>query len=87
MQKQFRKYITFNRDNAELAFFLLQQLIRENLKYYFAKHAVQPERIEVTVEEFSSKLTMTGVTMNVDEFLKGQTFLAWGAENRSGGPC
>lgn len=81
MQRQFRKYISFNRDNNELAFFLLQQLVRENLQFYVAKHGVQPERIEVTTEDLAAKLAKTGVAMSVDEFLRGAAFLAWAREN------
>lgn len=47
--QKFRRYITFKRDNQELLFHLLQQMVRERTLYSHGKHEISCSAFEARV--------------------------------------
>lgn len=58
MQKQFLRYINFNRDNDELLNHILADIVRDHVTYYSYKHGKQmPERLEMDAEDFEARVS------------------------------
>ena len=55
LRKKFYKYVTYKRDYNQLLFYLLQTLVRETVNYYQLRHGVDPDQVEISVEDFETR--------------------------------
>jgi len=55
LQKRFHKYVTYKRDYNELLFYILQTLMKEHINYHQLRHGVEPDQIEIQIDEFETR--------------------------------
>jgi hypothetical protein len=55
--QRFHKYVTYKKDYNELLFYILQTLVKETVSYYQLRHGLEPEQIEISMEDFETRVT------------------------------
>ncbi|KAL7746617.1 MCM DNA helicase complex subunit [Sorochytrium milnesiophthora] len=74
LRKSFAKYIHYMRDNDELLYFVLSDLLRDHVRLYQLKNrGVMPSRIELDAEEFEAKARELNIH-NVRPFFSSPLF-------------
>jgi DNA replication licensing factor MCM2 len=78
LRSHFRKYITYKRDNNELIFFLLQNLVREQANYLKIRYGVEaPSSIEIAADELVGRAREFDLSpAELAAFYKSTTFEA-----------
>ena len=77
LRKVFSKYISYQRDNFELLYFVLQEMCRETSVYYNFKYSVMPKTMEIHVDEFESRVKELEI-VDCKPFYKSPLFLSNG---------
>eukprot|EP01104_Vermistella_antarctica_P001826 TRINITY_DN1195_c0_g1_i1.p1 TRINITY_DN1195_c0_g1~~TRINITY_DN1195_c0_g1_i1.p1 ORF type:complete len:930 (-),score=205.41 TRINITY_DN1195_c0_g1_i1:4-2793(-) len=73
-RNQFRRYITYRKDDNELLYFILQNLVRETTTYLKIRHDVDaPPQVEVPCLDFESRAREVNI-MAVNSFYKSKQF-------------
>lgn len=54
--KKFHRYITFKKDDNELLFFLLQNMVRDLTSFYHMRYGKDPETIEISIQDFETRV-------------------------------
>jgi DNA replication licensing factor MCM2 len=55
----FSKYLSYRRDNNELLFFLVKQLMRDQAMYMKSRYGTEQKVLEITEKEVSEKVRLS----------------------------
>jgi DNA replication licensing factor MCM2 len=79
LRRTFARYLVYRRDDNELLLFLLQELLRETLKYYHYRYGDEnmPAVVEIDTEDFETRAKELNVH-DTKPFYKSKLFSAHG---------
>jgi len=75
MRKTFARYLAYKRDNNELIFFLLRQLVHEQTVYLRNRFDTEPDTIEILESDLVDRARQINIT-NLKPFFDSEIFLA-----------
>ena len=57
LDRHFRKYITYNQDNFQLLFHILQKLVQDAANYLHVRDGIEaPEQVEIEEDDFATRV-------------------------------
>ncbi|KAK3868016.1 hypothetical protein Pcinc_026562 [Petrolisthes cinctipes] len=75
MKKNFARYLSFKRDNNELLFFLLRQLVHEQTTYLRSRYGADHEVVQVSEKDLLDRARQINI-MNLQPFFASEIFKA-----------
>ncbi|XP_071540003.1 DNA replication licensing factor mcm2 [Panulirus ornatus] len=75
MKKNFARYLSFKRDNNELLFFLLRQLVHEQTTYMRSRYGLDHDVIQVSEKDLLDRARQINI-MNLQPFFESDIFRA-----------
>eukprot|EP00058_Branchiostoma_floridae_P021237 XP_002606727.1 hypothetical protein BRAFLDRAFT_281666 [Branchiostoma floridae] len=73
MRKNFARYLAFRRDNNELLFFILRQLVQEQLSFHRNRFGTEQDFVEISEKDLQDKARQIGIH-NLSAFYESDVF-------------
>lgn len=75
MRKTFARYLAYKRDNNELLFFLLRQLVQEQTVYLRNRFDTEPDTVDIPESDLSDRARQINI-LNLKPFFESEIFKA-----------